>query len=104
MDGEGEVGAVEDGDEISVLVGVFDEDVVRRLDLSLEDTLHHEHEFVVGDVFVVNGNSPHVLAQPHFYQQFPRQVHFVVFVAFFSFYCFGFVLFIFMVLMFCFVF
>ena len=75
LNGESEVGAVENGDEIAVLVRVFNQNLVRRVDLTFEDALHHQHELVVSYILIVNGNAPYVLAQADFDQQFPRQVH-----------------------------
>ena len=55
-DGAGEVGGVEDGDEVAVLVLVLEGDVVLGGELAAVHPLHHQDQLVVGQVVVVDWN------------------------------------------------
>jgi len=70
LDGEGEVAAVGDGDEVAVLVLVLEKEVVVRRDDALEDSLHHEDELVVGEIVIVDGDTADVIPHSGFDDQF----------------------------------
>lgn len=57
---------------------VFDSDLVVTLQLSPEDTLHHEHQLIIGNVFIMDGNASDVVTQLGFDDQLPAQVQLAV--------------------------
>ena len=74
LDGEQDVRVVGQRDQIVLLVRVFDGELVVGLDLVGEDALHHQEQFVVVDVIVVNDNLFDLLLQSHFEDDLSAQV------------------------------
>ena len=69
-DGAGEVGGVEDGDEVAVLVLVLEGDVVLGRQLAAVHPLHHQDQLVVGQVIVVDRNpeGPYSMEKTYWFE------------------------------------
>lgn len=57
---------------------VFDGHLVVALQLPPENALHHQHQLVISDVFVMDGDASDVIAQLGFDDQLPAQVQLAV--------------------------
>lgn len=57
---------------------VFDGNLVAALQFAPEDALHHQHQLVVCDVFIMDGDAPYVVAQLGFDDELPAQVQLAV--------------------------
>ena len=53
---------------------IFDDNFIVVIEFSPEDPLHHEDEFVVRDVFIVNRDAADVIPKLDFDDQLPTQV------------------------------
>ena len=56
-------------------ITVLESHIISVVQFALVDSLHHEQQLVVGDVFVVNGHAPDVVSQAGLDDQFPSQIH-----------------------------
>lgn len=63
---------------IRTFILVFDGNLVVTLQLPPEDTLHHQHQLVISNVFVMDRDAPDVVAQLGFDDQLPAQVQLAV--------------------------
>lgn len=57
---------------------VFYGNLVVTLQLAPEDTLHHQHQLIVGDVFIMDRDASDVITQLGFNDQLPAQVQLAV--------------------------
>lgn len=57
---------------------VLDGHLIITLQLPPEDTLHHQHQLIVGDVLIVDGDTSNIVTQLGFDDQLSTQVQLAV--------------------------